>query len=520
MPSTGRCLIGLDYGTESARGVLLDARTGRQLAHHAHPYRHGVITRRLEDGTPLPPGFALQDPADYLEAAEVILRAIGQGREVAGIGVDFTASSPLPTDADGTPLAASHPHDPHAYVKLWKHAAAQPWADAINAGGGRFLDRCGGRLSGEWMLAKAAQLAAEAPALWEETGRFIEAGDWLVWQLAGREMRSLDFAAYKAHFDVGSGYPHGVVAGLGERLRPPHPVGTPAGRLSESWRARTGIGGEAAVAVAVIDSHAVLPAVGAVAPGVLVGALGTSAVFLLLDDRPGPLPRGIEAMADGAALPGLRCYEAGQAGFGDMLSWFVRAFPRGDTVDASFDAYNEAAARLGPGENGLLALDWWSGNRVPHGDSGLSGVLAGLTMGSTAAGIYRALLEAACYGARTVIDHLAAGGLGIGSVRLTSGLAHNNPLLVQLMADVTGREIEVPSIRNPTAIGAAIHGAVAAGLVADYAEGAERFGGGEGATYRPASAHAATYDRLYDAYRRLGAADTTRDVLHALNRRP
>ncbi len=520
IPDSRRYLIGLDYGTESARGVLLDAETGREEAHHAHPYRHGVITSRLPDGTRLPAGFALQDPEDYLQAAEAILGAIGAGREIAAIGVDFTASSPLPARADGTALAGLHPHDPHAYVKLWKHAAAQPYADAINARGGRFLDHCGGRLSGEWMLAKAAQVAAEAPALWEEAGRFIEGGDWLVWQLTGREMRSLDFAAYKAHFDHERGYPQGVTPGLDERLTPPHPVGTPAGHLSDSWRTRTGIKGEAVVAVAVIDSHAVLPAVGAVKPGVLVAALGTSAVFLLLDNKPGALPHGLEAVADNAALPGLRCYEAGQAGFGDMLSWFVRTFPRGPDTDAGFDAYNEAAAQLPPGGDGVLALDWWSGNRVPFGDSGLSGVLAGLTMGTTAAGIYRALLEAACFGARTVIDHMAAGGLEIGTVLLTSGLAHNNPLLVQLMADITGREIEVPSIRNPTAIGAAIHGAVAAGMVADYAEGARRYGGTGRVAFHPVPAHARTYDRLYDAYRRLGASEATRDVLHTLNRRP
>ena len=514
---TTRYIIGLDFGTESARGVLIDSATGRQEADHAHPYRHGVITGHLPAGGTLPATYALQDAADYLEAAEAILRTIGANRSIISIGIDFTASSPLPARADGTALSVLHPQQSHAYVKLWKHAAAQPYADAINAKGGAFLDHCGGRLSGEWMLAKAAQIADEAPALWDEAERFIEAGDWLVWQLTGQEVRSLDFAAYKAHFSGTAGYPQDVVTGLVERLQTPHPVGTAAGALSAFWRARTGIEGEAVIAVAAIDSHVVLPAVGATAPGALVGALGTSAVFLLLESRPHPLPAGIEAVGEGAALPELWCYEAGQAGFGDMLAWFVRTFPRACDIAENFRLYNEEAAGLVPGQNHLVALDWWNGNRVPYGDSNLSGVLAGLNTGTSAAGIYRALLEALCYGARLIIDHMTAGGLAIEHVLLTSGLAHNNPLLVQIMADILGRNIEVPSIRNPTAVGAAIHGAVAARLVADHAEGGRRFGSRTGIVYQPDGAKAATYDRLYGVYRTLGATATVRQALHALD---
>ena len=516
---SGRYAIGLDFGTESARGVLLDLTTGRQAAHHTHAYRHGVMTRALRGGEPLPASYALQDAADYLEAAEAILRAIGSGRQVASIGVDFTASSPLPARADGTPLSALHPAEPHAYVKLWKHAAARAYADRINARGGNdFLVDCGGRLSGEWMLPKAAQLQEEAPALWAETERFIEAGDWLVWQLSGREARSLDFAAYKAHYAASrGGYPAGVVPGLLERLSPPHPVGTPAGRLSDGWRTRTGIESDAIVAVAVIDSHVVLPAVGAVTPGTLVGALGTSAVFLLLEDGKRPLPPGIEAMADGAALPGMHCYEAGQAGFGDMLAWFVRTFPRSPDTGINFRLYNEEAATLRPGENHLVALDWWSGNRVPHGDQGLSGVLAGLTLGTSAAGIYRALVEAVCFGARTIVDHLLEGGLVIDQVLLTSGLAHNNPMLVQIMADMLAREIVVPAIENPTAVGAAIHGAVAAGVVDGFAEGARRFGQSRGRVIVPDPAHERAYGEIYDAYRQLQSARPVREALGILN---
>ena len=518
-PVSGPYAVGLDFGTESARGVLLDLTTGRQAAHHTHAYRHGVMTDVLPGGERLPASYALQDATDYGEAAEVILRAIGSGRQVVSIGVDFTASSPLPTRADGTPLSTLHPTEPHAYVKLWKHAAARAYADRINARGAKdFLADCGGRLSGEWMLPKAAELREEAPALWDETERFIEAGDWLVWQLAGREARSLDFAAYKAHYLAArGGYPADVVPGLLDRLSPPQPVGTPAGRLSDGWRKRTGVEGEAIVAVAVIDSHVVLPAVGAVSPGTLVGALGTSAVFLLLEHGRRPLPTGIEAVADGAALPGLCCYEAGQAGFGDMLAWFVRTFPRSADAGTNFRLYNEEAARLRPGENHLVALDWWTGNRVPHGDQGLSGVLAGLTLATSAAGIYRALIEAVCFGARSIVDHLLQGGLAIDQVLLTSGLAHNNPMLVQTMADILAREVTVPSIQNPTAIGAAIHGAVAAGVVDGFAAGARRFGQRGGRVVVPDRGNERVYARVYDAYRTLQTARPVRDALGTLD---
>ncbi|MFO1074260.1 MAG: FGGY-family carbohydrate kinase [Geminicoccaceae bacterium] len=510
-------LIGLDYGSESARGVLIDAKSGAQVASHVHPYRHGIMTQALADGTALPPAWALQDAADYAEAAADILSRLGQGRHVTGIGLGFTASSPLPATAEGAPLSRLFPAEPHAFVKLWKHAAAQPFAAAINRAGGDFLAHFGGRVSGEWLLPKAAQLAAEAPALWQRTERFIEAGDWLVWQLTSQERRSLGLAAYKAQYDGRHGYPAHLVPGLAERLAPPWPVGTPAGGLSAEWRARTGILGPATVAVAVIDSHVVLPAVGGVGSGTLVSALGTSAVHLYLAETFKPLPPGIEGVARDGSIPGLWCYEAGQAGFGDMLAWLVRTFPRGPDLAASFAAYNAGAVLLRPGESHLVALDWWSGNRVPLADSTLSGVLAGLTLGTTAAGVYRALMEAACYGARRVVELLEAGGLAIERVILTSGLARENPLLVQLMADVLARPVAVPDIAHGTAVGAAIHGAVAGGLVADYAEGGRRFGARTSTSYAPDPAASAVYHDLYAGYRALAEDAIVQASLRALN---
>jgi L-ribulokinase len=508
-------LIGLDYGSESARGVLIDVATGAQVQSHVHAYRHGIMTRTLPDGTPLPPGFALQNADDYRQAALAILSRLGRDRTIEGIGIGFTASSPLPAGADGAPLSRARPSDPHAYVKLWKHNA-QAYADAINAKPAPFLADFGGRLSGEWLLAKAAQIAQEAPDAWAETGRFIEGGDWLVWQLTGKEARGLGFAAYKAQFSADAGYPQGVVAGLDQRLAAPLPVGSAAGPLSAAWREATGIRGEAAVAVAVIDSHVMLPAIGAVRPRDFVGALGTSAAYLYLSDVRRPLPPGIEGMAFDGSMRGLWCYEAGQPSFGDTLTWFVTTFPRGDSLEQSFRAYNAEAATLTPAAGRLVALDWWGGNRVPFADGNLTGLLAGLTRQTTAAEIYLALLEGLCFGARAIFDLFPEGGLVPERVLMASGLARANPLLVQIMADVLGRPIDVPTIENATAVGAAIHGAVAGGTVADYEEGAARFGTRDVSRVMPRPAQVDAYGAAYSVYRDLARQQPIHAAMHAL----
>jgi L-ribulokinase len=513
MPKT--FVIGLDFGSESARGVLLDAATGRQAAYHVHPYPHGIMTGALPGGRPLPAGFALQDAEDYLEAAEIILKAIGEGRHVSGIGVDFTASSPLPALSDGRAASEIAPDEPHAYVKLWKHASAQSYAEAINRRGGSFLANFGGKVSGEWMLAKAAQIAAEAPELWSRCDKFIEGGDWLVWRLTGREVRSLDFAAYKAQYAAESGYPQEVVEGLASKLSPPQPVGTAAGPLSGEWRRRTGVRGDALVAVAAIDSHVVFPAVGAYGPGTLVGALGTSAAYLLLDDVERPMPVGIEGRAYGAALPGLWCYEAGQAAFGDVLAWFVRTFPRSNDLAEDFAQYNREAAALAPGQNRLLAIDWWNGNRVPYADKDLRGLIAGFDMSTTAVDIYRALMDSICFGARSVVDHFRTGGIPVERILLTSGLTKSNPFLLQIMADVLGQTVHVPEIDNPTCVGAAIHGAVAAEIVANFREGADRFGARRFDIYQPDPEREAAYREVYQAYRDLSASEDIRKPVRA-----
>jgi L-ribulokinase len=509
-------LIGLDYGSESARGVLVGASSGEIVANHSRPYRYGVMTTALPNGQPLPPEWALQNAPDYLEVAEALLAALGRGRRVRGIGVGFTASSPMPAGPDASPLSDAHPDEPHAYVKLWKHHSAQPWADRINARGGAFLNNFGGKLSSEWLLPKAAQIADEAPQLWSATHRLIEAGDWVVWRLVGREARSSGFAAYKARYTSEAGYPADVVPALLDKLTTPLPVGGPAGPLAAAWRSRCGIEGEPIVAVAVIDSHVMMPAVGATQAGTFVGALGTSAAYLLLDDRARPLPPGIEGVARDGVIPGLWCYEAGQPAFGDGLGWFMRNFSRGDLIEESFVHYNSEASDLRPGETGLLALDWWNGSRAPLADSLVSGLLLGIDLKTTAVDVYRALLESLCYGARNILEHLAAGGAPIEKIILASGITEKNPFLLQLMADIFGRTVEVPEITHAAAVGAAIHGAVAAGLVPNFACGARRYGAKKYRKYSPNGATTKIYDRLFERYQALSADPSIRQTMHAI----
>ncbi|MDR7145192.1 FGGY-family carbohydrate kinase [Rhizobium sp. BE258] len=508
-------IIGLDFGTESARGVLISLASGKQVDFAVAPYVHATLTDQLPDGTPIKGRMFLQVPNDYLLAAEQLLNRLGRDRQVVSIGLDFTASSPLPADISGAAIADQLPAEPHAYVKLWKHSA-QSHATGLLDSNPVVAARFGGRLSGEWFLAKALELSIDAPEIFARTDRFIEAGDWLVWQLTRNELRSRDFAAYKAQHDPVAGYPGELAEDFMAKFGPVADVGTSAGQMTADWLAKTGILGSPAVAVAVIDSHAVLPAVDDGAPGTLVGALGTSAAYLYLSDDFSVLPAGVEGVAFDAALPGLWCYEAGQAAFGDILAWFARSFPKGDDLEASFSAYNNEAAGIEPGTFPLLALDWWNGNRVPHSDSLLSGLLLGLTLQSSAACIYRSLMESLCYGTRSVIALFEDEGMKVERLVITSGLADRNPLLVQILADVTGRPLTIPQIDNATCVGAAIHGAVAGEVVKDFREGFARFGARQARTITPRPQYAGVYDAIYDQYCALSADTRIHEAMHVL----
>lgn len=517
-----RYTVGMDFGTESARAVVVDVATGAVVFTATQPYARAVIDRRLPgSSTPLPPDWALQHPQDWVDAAAALLSEVGRrirADDIIGVGIDFTSCTVLPVTADGVPLCLlpEFAATPHAWPMLWKHHAAQPYADRINAArgrsGGTFLDLYGGKTSSEWLWAKGWQVLAEAPNVMQTAARWIEGGDWTVWQLTGTEVRSACQAGYKAHWQKDSGYPPEAfwaaldpgLPGLLKKLGSPHPVGQRAGGLTAPWARKTGLKPGTPVAVAVIDAHAGLPAVGASQPGQLVAIMGTSTCHLLVDSRRVAVP-GISGVVEDGILPGMFGYEAGQASVGDIFQWFVRTcVPERIGGDDPFSRLQEMAAALRPGQAGVLALDWWNGCRTPLVDADLSGLLVGLTVTTEPHEIYRGLLESTAFGTRRVIETFENGGINVREVIACGGLAERNTLLLQLTADIVGREALATPVAHASAVGAAIYAATAAGpSLGGYAslqDAITRMGSRERVAYRPRPVEQRFYAQHYQDY--------------------
>jgi L-ribulokinase len=530
-----RHALGLDFGTESVRAVLLDLETGEPEATAVAPYRHGVIDSALPDGgTSLPPEWALQDATDWLTSMESAVRqalaaAGSSGASVVGIGLDFTSCTILPTLADGTPLHVlpNHRADPHAWPKLWKHHAAQPEADRVTAlaaaRGEQWLPRYGGRISSEWVVPKALELVVGSPATYEAAERIVEGGDWVAWQLTGELARNACAAGYKALWHKADGYPSAAfLEALDPRLgdlfatRVGGPVlapGTPIGGLTADWADRLGLPAGIPVAAPIIDAHAATLGGGVSEPGTLFIIMGTSSCHLLLAEHEALVP-GVSGVVEDGIVAGLFGYEAGQAAVGDILAWFV-----GNSVPAAYQeearrrggagqgtglislhgVLSDRAAALAPGESGLLALDWWNGCRTPLVDADLSGVILGYTLRTRPEAIYRALVEATAFGTRLIVDTFAAAGLSVERVRVSGGLT-GNELVIRTYADVTGLPVEICATEQASAVGAAMLGAVAGGAFDRVDEAVRALAQPPARTVEPRTAHAATYDALYREY--------------------
>ena len=535
--SESRFAIGVDFGTESARAVLVDVADGRELGIEVYVYKNGVIDERLPapDGDViLGPDWALQDPSDYLETFRravpgVVARAGIDPAAVIGIGIDFTACTMLPTKADGTPLCFldEFRREPHAWVKLWKHHAAQPEADDVNRVaaemGETWPARYGGKISSEWFFPKALQILREAPEIYAAADRLIEAADWVVWQLTGVETRNNCTAGYKAIWSAEEGFPgREFFAALDPEFadvvdekmsRSIARLGEAAGRLTEQAAGWTGLRPGIAVAVANVDAHVSAPAATVTKPGTLVAIMGTSTCHIVLSDTAPIIPGACGVVRDGV-IPGLFGYEAGKSAVGDIFGWFVdrcvpplyheQARERGIHIH---EVLEEAAAALRPGESGLLALDWWNGNRSVLVDADLSGLLMGMTLATTAPEIYRALIEATAFGTRVIIDAFEKGGVRIDQVVACGGLPERNRLLMQIYADVTGRSLRVAASAQTPALGSAMFAAVAAGPSAGgYATieaAAVNMAHLRDVVYEPIEEHRRVYDLLYAEYVRL-----------------
>jgi L-ribulokinase len=532
-----RYAIGVDFGTESGRALLVDIVDGREVATAVYPFEHGVIDERLpapDDDVVLDSDWALQDPLDYIRTLQHtipgVLRQSGvDPGDVVGVGIDFTACTMLPTTADGTPLSTlpEFRREPHAWVKLWKHHAAQPEADRINRvaqeRGDGWLPRYGGRISSEWFFSKSLQILDEAPHIYAAADRLIEAADWAIWRMTGVETRNSCTAGYKAIWSKQDGFPpEDYFATLDPRFarivdekmsRQVMPIGSRAGGLTPEAAAWTGLRAGTAVAVANVDAHVSVPAATVTAPGRMVAVMGTSTCHLVLGTAPA-MVEGMCGVVEDGIIPGLFGFEAGQSGVGDIFAWFVdravppryRALAEAEGVDVHTVLEREAA-QLRAGESGLLALDWWNGNRSILVDVDLTGLLIGTTLATRAPHIYRALLEATAFGTRMIVESFEAAGVPIEEIVACGGLPEKNRLLMQIYADVTGRTFRVAASSQTPALGSAMFGAVAAGSASGgydtIVEAAERMARVRGEQYVPDSASGAVYDELYAEYRRL-----------------
>lgn len=526
--------IGIDYGTLSGRAILVDVSNGEQLAESVFIYPHAVMDKTLWDGARLPDDWALQHPQDYLDTlfhtVPALLRESGISPEdIIGIGVDFTSCTMLPCKGDGTPLCMlpAFSHTPHAYVKLWKHHAAQPEATRLTETAERmgepWLRNYGGKISSEWSVPKLMQVLDEAPEVFAATEKWIEAADWIIWQMTGKESRSACCAGYKGLWNKGTGYPsNSFFKALDPRLE--HvaetllakdilPLGARAGGLTRDMARRLGLQPDTSVAVGIIDAHVCVPAVGIDGPGKMLAIMGTSTCHMVNGTAEKQVPGMCGVVADGI-LPGFFGYEAGQSCVGDHFAWFTENCCPGyiraaaSERDMTVQAYlTLLAGALKPGQSGLVALDWWNGNRSVLVDVDLTGMLVGLTLASRPEEIYRALLEATAYGTRMIVDNYVENGVDVTEFYASGGIAQKNALMMQIYADVLNRPVKIAGTAQGPALGSAIFGAVAAGKTrggyADVFSAARRMGKADNMTYMPIRENAAVYDQLYAEYRQL-----------------
>ncbi len=523
--SADRFTIGVDFGTLSGRAVVVRVADGVEIASSEHVYADGVIEISLPGSSErLPFEWALQNPADYLSVFKIAvpkaLELSGVDPDaVIGIGIDFTACTILPTLRDGTPLCQlpEYRNRPHAWVKLWKHHAAQPQANRVNAlahaRSEPWIGRYGGKISSEWAFPKALQILEEDAEVFHAAERIIEGADWVVWQLCGVETRNACTAGYKEIYQDGA-YPSpeylsalhpdfpAILEKLGHTLSP---LGSRAGDLTPQAAAWTGLPAGIAVAVGNVDAHVALPAAGVTGTGRMVAIMGTSTCHILNGPSLERVP-GMCGVVDGGVVPGLYGYEAGQSGVGDIFGWFVnsgvpaeyttRAVQQGVSVHAILEM--EAAVQR-PGEHGLLALDWHNGNRSVLVDTELSGLMIGMTLQTRAPEIYRALIEATAFGARVIVDNFDAHGVPVNELVIAGGL-QKNKLLMQIYADVTERPLSIVDSEQGPALGSAIHAAVAAGAYDSVNEAASAMGKIKQHVYAPIASNQAIYADLFAEY--------------------
>lgn len=539
---TARYALGIDYGTNSCRSLLIDIDSGAELGSCVFPYPSGEMGIQLD---PKDPHVARQNPQDYLDGMEFVVKgALTQAAaqhpdfdpaRVIGIGIDTTGSTPIPVDASGTPLGLlpAYRDQLNAMVWLWKDHTAHAEAAEITALAQQIrpniIAKCGGIYSSEWFWSKILRLRRVDPELFAAAFSFVEHCDWLPAVLSGNTdpltlKRSVCAAGHKALFSTEwGGLPdkeflaqlHPDLADLRDRLyHEAHTSDTPAGQLCSEWAQRLGLPAGIAIAVGAFDAH--MGAVGAgIREGTLAKILGTSTCDLMITPNTAPLADipGVCGIVNGSVLPGYYGIEAGQSAVGDLFLWLVNHLvpdSYGSSIGDKFVAMEKAMAAQKPGASGLLALDWNNGNRTVLVDVQLTGLLLGQTLHTQAHEIYRAYIEATAFGALTIINRVEAYGVRIDEVVNTGGLSIKNPTLMQIYADIIGKPMKVSQSEQTCALGAAIFGAAAAGAD-DLASLQQRVVSLREKVYHPIPENQAVYAELYALYLTLHDAFGTRD---------
>lgn len=522
--------VGIDFGTLSARAVLMNAESGEIVTSAVCEYSHGVMDRELPCGKRLPPRTALQDAEDYVKALSYTVKAVISKSEIApeeviGVGVDFTGCTIMPVDRNMRPLSAipEYSEEPHAYVKLWKHNSATAESDHINRlaeeRGEKWLSIYGGKTSAEWTFAKILQVINEAPEIYDSTYMYLNSADWIAYILTGEVTNSVNFAGYKELWNAENGFPSPEFF---EALCPKMKeiVGTkicdrmatlsaPVGYLNKEGATLIGLCEGTPVATPVIDAHSSMPALGIVDKGILMAILGTSACFLVHTTEKKDITGVMGYVKDGI-VDGFYSYEAAQATCGDHLEWYINnALPASYIEGAKAEGVGihkylrEKARKLRIGENRLLYLDWQNGNRCILSDLDLTGALFGLTLHTRPEDIYRAMIEGTAFGGKMIFDNFVANGIEINRVVASGGIAEKDEMYMQIFADVLNREITVSSAAFSGAKGSAIYATVAAGLYDSIVNAAGLLGETEGKHYYPIPENVEAYKKLYAEYVRL-----------------
>jgi len=522
--------IGLDYGTNSVRALIVNVANGAEIAAAVWTYAHGTQGVVLSRD----PNLARQHPADYLTGAETTIKqALASAKksvkgfspdQVIGIGVDTTGSTPLPVDTEGQPLVFQKKFagNPAALAWLWKDHTSVNEAVEITALAKeirpQFLAKCGGTYSSEWFWSKLLHCLRTAPAVFNAAHSWVELSDFVPASLTGTDhpdkfIAGVCAAGHKAMWNARwEGYPDTEflakldpkLAQLRARLTPRvHTIDRAVGGLTAAWAKKTGLTAGIPVAVGAFDCH--LGAVGSgVTPGTLVKIIGTSTCDISIAANTSQLADvpGLCGIVDGSVLPGYFGLEAGQSAVGDLFNWWVNYIqPHGEKL--SHRKLDEDALKLAPGESGLLALDWNNGNRTILVDQRLTGLMVGQTLYSTPAEVYRALVEATAFGALTIINRFEEYGVKISQIVNCGGIAEKSPLTMQIYADVTGRPMKLSRSAQTCALGSAIAAAVVAGAHKDYASAQEKMTGLKPKVYKPNAKAHAVYQELYALYREL-----------------